>query len=358
MASTDITHIHAREILDSRGNPTIEADVRVEGGALGRAAVPSGASTGEHEALELRDGDKSRFCGKSVRKAVANVNHKIAPVLKGLDVREQATIDNKLIDAEAKKRGVTSQALMNTEVDTKAAAPSDQEVKAFYEANKSRINISGDEALRQVRMYLQQQNRNTVYQAWVQKLRSDYKVESFMETPRVQVTTQGYPTLGPATAPITIVEFSDFECPYCAALFPTMKQVETNYKDKVKVVYRQFPLTQIHPNAQKAAEASLCAADQQKFWELHDAMFQDNRNLGIDALKQKAAALKLDTTTFNACLDSAKHAENVKKDIFDGVKAGVTGTPALFINGRFLNGAAPYADIAKIIDEELKNNQK
>jgi protein-disulfide isomerase len=267
-------------------------------------------------------------------------------------------IENKLIDAEAKKRGVTSQALVNTEVDSKVTPPTDQEVKAFYDANKSRINITGDEALRQVRLYLQQQNRNTVYQTFVSKLRADYKVESFLEVPRTQVSTQGYPTLGPAAAPVTIVEFSDFECPYCAALFPTMKQVETNYKDQVKVVYRQFPLTQIHPNAQKAAEASLCAADQQKFWEFHDAMFQDNRNLSIDALKQKAAALKLDTTTFNTCLDSSKHADAVKKDVLEGVKAGVTGTPALFINGRFLNGAAPYAEIAKIIDEELKRNQK
>src|ERR1051325_8637283 len=100
MASTTITHLHAREILDSRGNPTIEADVRVAGGALGRAAVPSGASTGEHEALELRDGDKSRFGGKSVRQAVANVNDKIAPVLKGLEARDQATIDNKLIEID------------------------------------------------------------------------------------------------------------------------------------------------------------------------------------------------------------------------------------------------------------------
>ena len=100
MASTSITHIHAREILDSRGNPTIEADVRVESGALGRAAVPSGASTGEHEALELRDGDKSRFGGKSVRKAVANVNQKIAPILKGLDARDQANIDKKLIELD------------------------------------------------------------------------------------------------------------------------------------------------------------------------------------------------------------------------------------------------------------------
>src|SRR4026209_61884 len=100
MASTSITHIHAREILDSRGNPTIEADVRVESGALGRAAVPSGASTGEHEALELRDGDKSRFGGKSVRKAVANVNDKIAPLLKGLDARDQPSIDKKLIELD------------------------------------------------------------------------------------------------------------------------------------------------------------------------------------------------------------------------------------------------------------------
>jgi enolase len=100
MASTSIRHIRAREILDSRGNPTIEVDVRLDNGAFGRAAVPSGASTGEHEALELRDGDKSRFAGKGVRKAVANINHKIAPVLKGLDARDQANVDKKLIELD------------------------------------------------------------------------------------------------------------------------------------------------------------------------------------------------------------------------------------------------------------------
>jgi len=100
MASSSIRHIRAREILDSRGNPTIEVDVRLDNGAFGRAAVPSGASTGEHEALELRDGDKSRFAGKGVRKAVANINHKIAPVLKGLDARDQANIDKKLIELD------------------------------------------------------------------------------------------------------------------------------------------------------------------------------------------------------------------------------------------------------------------
>src|SRR5215471_5331619 len=104
MASLSISHIQAREILDSRGNPTIEVDVRLASGAIGRAAVPSGASTGEHEALELRDGDKSRFAGKGVRKAVANVNGKIAPVLKGLDARDQANIDRKLIELDDSPR--------------------------------------------------------------------------------------------------------------------------------------------------------------------------------------------------------------------------------------------------------------
>jgi enolase len=108
MARTSISQIHAREILDSRGNPTIEVDVRLEDGAMGRAAVPSGASTGEHEAWELRDEDRSRFGGKGVRTAVANVNNRIAPVLKGWDAREQAKIDNKLIELDGTRTKRTS----------------------------------------------------------------------------------------------------------------------------------------------------------------------------------------------------------------------------------------------------------
>jgi len=133
MTSTSITHIHAREILDSRGNPTIEADVRVQSGALGRAAVPSGASTGEHEALELRDGDKSRFNGKSVRKAVANVNKKIAPILTGLDARDQANIDNKLIelDGTPTKRNLGANATLAVSLATSCAAAASEKLSLF-----------------------------------------------------------------------------------------------------------------------------------------------------------------------------------------------------------------------------------
>jgi len=133
MARTSIRHIQAREILDSRGNPTIEVDVRLDNGAFGRAAVPSGASTGEHEAVELRDGDKSRFAGKGVRKAVANVNHKIEPVLKGLDARDQANIDKELIelDGTPTKKTLGANATLAVSLAVARAAAADENLPLF-----------------------------------------------------------------------------------------------------------------------------------------------------------------------------------------------------------------------------------
>jgi predicted DsbA family dithiol-disulfide isomerase len=269
----------------------------------------------------------------------------------------ESMVDNKLIEAEARKRNVTPQLLVTQEVDSKVSYVSDQDVNAFYEANKARINISGADAMRQIRAYLMEQRRDGAYKTFIEKLKKDYKVETYLEPLRVEIATQGFPSKGAAAAPVTIVEFSDFECPFCAGLFPTLKQVESRYADKVRIVFRQFPLTAIHPRAQKAAEASLCANEQQKFWEMHDAMFLDNKNLEVDALKQKATTLKLDVTVFNACIDSAKHAETVRKDIAEGVRLGITGTPAMFINGRFINGNVPLADLSKVIDDELQRKK-
>jgi protein-disulfide isomerase len=269
----------------------------------------------------------------------------------------EGMVEDKLLGLEAKKRGVTQEALVAAEIDSKVVPPTDQEVSAFYEANKARISITGAEALRQVKLYLTDQKRSAVMDAFIEKLKGDYKVETLLEPLRFEVPTQGFPTKGSATAPVTIVEFSDFECPYCGALFPILKQIEEHYGDKLRIVYRQFPLTSVHPHAQKAAEASLCANEQQKFWELHDAMFQDNHNLDIDALKQKASALNLNRATFDACLDSSKYADAIKKDIFEGARFGVTGTPAMFINGRFVGGVVPYAELSKIIDQEIEKKK-
>src|SRR5216117_2062522 len=143
MSTTSIRNIIGREILDSRGNPTIEVDVRVEGGALGRAAIPSGASTGEHEAWELRDGDKDRFSGKGVKKAVANVNHKIAPVLEGWDARDQAKIDNKLIelDGTPNKKNLGANALLGVSLAVAHAAAAAENLPLFQYlgGNKARV---------------------------------------------------------------------------------------------------------------------------------------------------------------------------------------------------------------------------
>ena len=159
---------------------------------------------------------------------------------------------------------------------------------------------------------------------------------------------------GPADAPVTLLEYGDFECPFCGGLYPTLKLVEKNYGDKVRFVYRQFPLTNIHPRAQKAAEASLCANDQQRFWEFHDSLFSDQSKLDVPALKQRAQALGLNTTAFNSCLDSGKQVDAIQKDRDDARRTGVTSTPTMFVNGRLLSGNRPYTEIRDVIEDELK----
>jgi predicted DsbA family dithiol-disulfide isomerase/Skp family chaperone for outer membrane proteins len=292
-----------------------------------------------------------------VRKAQAEADYdraKYAAVEKALD----GLVTDKLLDAEATKRGVSKIEIVADEVDRKAVPPTDAEIVSFYETNKSRINGELENLKPQIHDYLLDQKKDELFSGLIARLRKEHKVESFLEPRRVPVQTAGFPTLGPVDAPVTIVEFSDFECPFCGNLYPTMKLVESNYAGKIRIVFRQFPLNNIHPHAQKAAEASLCANDQNRFWEYHDAMFQDQRNLTIDALKQKAAKLNLNQEVFAMCLDSGKHVDTVKKDVSEGVRLGISGTPSTFINGRFLDGARPYADIMKIVEEELVSAKK
>jgi predicted DsbA family dithiol-disulfide isomerase len=266
-------------------------------------------------------------------------------------------VANKLLEAEAKKQNITEEKLLENEVDSRVKEPSDSEVETFYEANKNRIPIPKEQALPQVKEYLLQRSRAQAHDTFIARLKKDYGFKSFLEPLRVKIDTAGYPTLGPNNAPITIVEFSDFECPFCGGLFPTLKEVEKNYGDKIRIVYRQFPLTSVHPHAEKAAEASLCAYEQQHFWEFHDSMFGNQKELSVPDLKQRAVDLKLNTDKFNECLDSGRQVAAIQKDVQEGARSGVTGTPAMFINGRFLNGNQPYPAIKDIIDDELQRNQ-
>jgi len=269
---------------------------------------------------------------------------------------EQLAAD-KMIEAEAKKLSMTKEQLLDAEVNSNVETPSNEEVEAFYQANKERIPIPKEQALPQVKQFMVERSKSRYYDALITRLKKQYGFKSYLEPLRQKIETAGFPSKGPATAPVTLIEFSDFECPYCGGLFPTLKQVEKNYSDKLRIVYRQFPLTNIHPHAQKAAEASLCAFDQQRFWEFHDSMFGNQRELSVPDLKQRAADLKLDTAKFNECLDSGRKVAAIQSDIQAGARAGVTGTPAMFINGRMLSGNQPYSEIQGLIEDELQRSQ-
>jgi protein-disulfide isomerase len=258
-------------------------------------------------------------------------------------------IQDRLLDAEAAARGVTKEQIL---ADLKPAAVTDAAVDAFYEENKARIPQPKEQVGPQIKQYLEQRGQFEVREKLFKDLEAKYKVDMKLEPMRTEVAAVG-PAKGPESAPVTIVEFSDFQCPFCSRLIPTLDQVKAKYGDKVRVVFRQFPLG-MHAQAQKAAEASLCANDQGKFWELHDAMFKNQQQLAVENLKAKAAELGLNAETFNTCLDSGKYQAKVAEDMQAGTAAGVSGTPALFINGRFINGAVPLEQITEVIDDELR----
>ena len=318
-----------------------------------RVAVVNGEAITQEEldraaAADLRNVETKRL--QKDAELAQDKQQALARALEGL-------VADKLIELEAKKNNMTKEQLLDAEVNSNVETPSDQEVDAFYEANKERIPIPKEQALPQVKQFMIERSRGQWHDRLIDRLKKQYAFKSFLEPIRAKIEINGFPAKGPATAPVTIVEFSDFECPYCGGLFPTLKQVEKNYEGKIRIVYRQFPLANIHPHAEKAAEASLCAFDQQHFWEFHDSMFGNQKELSIADLKQRAVDLKLDTAKFNECLDSGRQVASIQRDIQEGARAGVTGTPAMFINGRLLSGNQPYAEIKEIIEDELQRNQ-
>jgi protein-disulfide isomerase len=264
-------------------------------------------------------------------------------------------VRRRLLELEAADRGIEPAAL-EQEIRAAAAPVADEDVDRFYEQNKARIRGSKEEVADQIRDFLLMQNADQAESLVLARLEAKHAVDRLLDPLRSEVAADGHPARGDSSAPVTIVEFSDFECPYCRRVLPTLDQVEERYGDQVRLVFRQFPLS-IHANAQKAAEASLCASEQDRFWEMHDLMFDEQQTLTVADLKDKAGRIGLDTEAFAACLDSDRHAERVRDDLKAGVEAGVSGTPAMFVNGRFVSGAVPFETLAELIDDELRRNQ-
>jgi protein-disulfide isomerase len=244
-------------------------------------------------------------------------------------------------------------ALIKSEIDAKVTIPTEIDVAAWYNANPGRVQGAPLEKVAvPIRSLLVQERTDAARLVFLDALKARSTVTVALDPPRTKVADAGRPARGPAGAPIQIIEFSDFQCPFCLRAHPTILQVLKTYGDKVRLVYRHYPLPN-HPNARPAAEASACADEQGKFWEYHDRLFENQSKLTDADLKQYASALGLDATKFNECLDSHKYASQVQDDLEAGDAVGVSGTPAFFINGRVLSGAQPFEAFKRVIDEEL-----
>lgn len=265
----------------------------------------------------------------------------------------QEVIGGVLLEREAKRRGISLQEFLDTEVYAKVGEIPPEDVKSLYFANAARIQEPFEKVAPQLERYLREQRAESWRVSLVSRLEKSARIEFLIEPSRVKVSAQG-PSQGSPTAPVTIVEFADFQCPFCARAVPVLKQILERDGDRVRLVYRDFPIEALHPYARKAAEAARCASEQGKFWDYHDKLFASQSALDREALERYAADLQLDSKTFAGCLASDKYREAIDQDIRDGEKAGVGATPTFFVNGRLLVGVPSAPVIQSMIDEELQ----
>jgi protein-disulfide isomerase len=305
------------------------------------------------------DGQKITFgeLNERLKDPLANLEkQKYQTRKQGLD----GFVVEKLVKAEADKRKVTEEELVKAEVDEKIPQPPEEEIKKLYDEAKERLppGTTYEQVKPQIVDFLSGSKKQERAREYFGELKKNANVQITLPEPprppveRKEVAATG-PAKGPDSAPVTIVEFSDFQCPFCSRAIKTVDEVMKAYPDKVKLVFRQFPL-EFHKEAPKAAEAALCAADQNKFWEFHDTLFANQSALQPDKLKEHAKTVGLDTAKFNKCLDSGEKAAAVKTDQEAGQKVGVNGTPAFFINGILLSGAQPFDEFKSVIDAELQ----
>lgn len=265
-----------------------------------------------------------------------------------------AILGDHLLAREAASREMSVDQLLAQELPKRALPVSDAEIRQIYERS---LPLPGGMTFDQVKpmatSYLQQQHLEDARARFVGELRESAHATIRLETPRQPVVIAAVdPARGPASAPIQLVEFSDFECPYCRQLEPVLTRLRDTYGDRLRVVWKDFPLP-IHSQARGAAEAARCAGDQGHFWEYHDLLFANQHALTADDLKRHASTLKLELDRFVVCLERGMHRADVTVDLEEGTRQGIEATPTVFINGRPVIGAQPFDAYEKVIEEEL-----
>jgi protein-disulfide isomerase len=324
---------------------------------LGLAVLPNPASAASGDNVVATIGSHPI----TEKQVDARIKQKLAAIQSQIyELKKQAIeslADEYLIEQAARKENLSADDYLKHHLDGKKITADD--AKKFYDQNKqlqARFP-KYDQIKDRLVDALENQREEQEKTALLDKLRKDQPLSVKLTPPRVEVKFAGRPEQGAKSAPVTIVEFSDFQCPFCKRAEPTLKQVREKYGDKVRLVYMDFPLG-IHQHAMDAALAGRCAAEQGKFWPFHDQMFADQNKLAPTDLKASAKKLGLDSATFDQCLDQAKYKSGVEADVNQGKDLGVDGTPAFFINGRPLTGAQPFPAFSGVIDEELAGSAK
>ncbi len=266
------------------------------------------------------------------------------------------TINLRLLAKAAAEHNLSPQQYLEQQADSKVDEPTDAEVEAFYLAQKDKLNKPLEEVRDQLARQLKATKINAARSALLRELRQKTKVEILLEPPRVAIDVAGSPRRGPDDAPVTIVEFSDYQCPYCKRVQPTLRELLSRYGDQVSLVFKDLPLN-IHPQAEPAAQAARCAGEQGKFWEYHDGLFNAAK-LEPAAYPKIAQSLGLNVAEFQQCLDSGRHKAAVQADLQLAIASGAGSTPSFFINGIPLTGAQPLESFTRIIDAELERLKK
>lgn len=307
------------------------------------------------EPLAVVDG--VAISSEEVEKSLAGQLSKLEEQIYNLKRQKlDALINEKLLEKEAAKRKLTVPALLDAEVTARVTLVTEQEIENFYQENKTQVKGEQAQVREKIRTYLQNQKLAAKREEFLRSLRGQAKVVVNLKPPpvqRIEVSVQGAPIKGGEKAPVTIVEFSDFHCPFCKRVVSTLAQLESKYGEKIKLVFRDFPIDSLHPGASKAHEAARCADEQGKFWAYHDKLFASPPKSSPEIFKRFAKDVGLEPVAFETCLGNGKYQAAVKQDIEEGQRLGVTGTPAFFINGRLVSGAQPLEAFARVIDEEL-----
>jgi protein-disulfide isomerase len=259
-------------------------------------------------------------------------------------------IDQRLLEQEAQRQGISVDDLVKREIDGKVKDPTEDQLQVYYEGMDSKEPY--DKMRDKILQHIRDSRRAKLLAAYVENLRlkSTVVVELAPPSASVEVSNEAG-SEGNSDAPVQVVEFADYQCPYCQKVNPDLNKLVEQYAGKVSVRYKDFPLP-MHPMAEKAAEAARCASEQGKFWEYHNLLFKDKK-LEVSDLKQEAKSLHLEEDKFDQCLDSGRESTSVEKDRQEGVKLGLSGTPSFFINGHFFSGAVDYATLQQMVDQQL-----